>query len=276
MPEAPLPQVDGDARSIHYEVTGDGPAVLLVPGIGAGAQLFGTLPRRFDRAGFRCLTVDPVGVAPSSKLSAPYDFDEAARDLLAILDDADVATCHLVGTSLGAKVALHLAHQQPSRISALVMLGSAAIPSPRGRLINRFYEVLANNLGPAEFAEAIAPFLLGPEFHRRRPQVVKDIIRSTRLDRHRLDLVAAQALALQSWDGTQLAEEIGCPCLCIAGGADSLTTVDEVSATADLMPNARMLLIPESGHSLLLESGQVFDAIVTFLSELTGLSGLSG
>ena len=49
--------------------------------------------------------------------------------------------------------------------------------------------------------------------------------------------------------------------------------MDEVSATADLMRQCRMLLIPESGHSLLLESGQVFDAVVAFLNSLSEPSG---
>ena len=52
------------------------PPVVLIPGIGAGARLFGTLPRRFARHGFPCITFDPVGVAPSSPhpgAASPYD-----------------------------------------------------------------------------------------------------------------------------------------------------------------------------------------------------------
>ncbi|MHC5070971.1 MAG: alpha/beta fold hydrolase [Planctomycetota bacterium] len=214
-----------------------------------------------------------MGVPPSGPLEPPYDFDEAARDLLAVLDKVGLPRCSLVGTSLGAKVALHLAHQQPARIRALVMLGSAAIQTPRDRLINRFYELLARELGPAELAEAIIPFLLGPTFHRRRPQVVKDIIRSVRPDRERQRLMVAQARTLQSWDGSQLAKELACPCLCVAGGEDSLTGVDEVAATVDLMANGRFLLIPHAGHSLLLESGQAFDEVVAFLTEVSGSPG---
>ena len=64
-----------NGRRIHYDVapaegsgseaTAIATPVVLIPGLGGGARMFGTLPRRFARRGFPCITFDPVGVAPS-------------------------------------------------------------------------------------------------------------------------------------------------------------------------------------------------------------------
>jgi pimeloyl-ACP methyl ester carboxylesterase len=63
-----VPTLDRGERRIHHSKDGDGPGVVLVPGLGSGARLFGTLPRRFARHGFTCAAVDPVGLPPSSPL----------------------------------------------------------------------------------------------------------------------------------------------------------------------------------------------------------------
>jgi len=56
-----MPAVERQGRRVHYTLEGEGPGVVLVPGLGSGARLFGTLPRRFARSGFSCAAVDPVG-----------------------------------------------------------------------------------------------------------------------------------------------------------------------------------------------------------------------
>ena len=59
-------EVVRDGRRIHYEVTPARDAdaartpVILVPGLGGGSKVFGTLPRRFARSGYPCITFDPV------------------------------------------------------------------------------------------------------------------------------------------------------------------------------------------------------------------------
>ena len=51
-----MPTLTQSGRVVHYTRDGDGPGVVLVPGLGSGAALFGTLPRRFARAGFTLLS----------------------------------------------------------------------------------------------------------------------------------------------------------------------------------------------------------------------------
>jgi 3-oxoadipate enol-lactonase/4-carboxymuconolactone decarboxylase len=255
-----MPFASRGARSIHYSIAGSGAPLVLVPGLGSGARLFGTLPRRFARAGFRCATFDPVGFAPSSEHAGDYDFEQAARDLLAVLDAAGFARCRLAGTSLGGKVALAATALAPERVDSLVLLASAARVTPRARRVHRFFEIAAEHLPPAEFAETVAPFLFGSTFQRRHAGVVDDIVRALRPDARTRAIMRAQARALQAFDGEPLARAVRCPTLCLAGTEDTLTLAEEVEATAALIPGATYRAIA-AGHSLLLESNDAFTAV---------------
>ncbi len=251
-------------RRVHYVDHGEGAPLILVPGLGGGARAFGTLPRRFARNGFRCLSVDPVGMAPSSELPGRFDFDEAADDVIATLDATGIERCTLVGTSLGGKVALTATHRHPSRVDRLVMLASSAITTQRARRVYRFFEVVADRLNPAEFADAVAPFLFGRTFHHERPAVVDDIVRATRPTSAVRSLMIEQARALQKFDGSAAATSVSVPTLCVAGAEDTLTAIDEIEETQRLFPNARYLKVEGAGHTLLLESPRVFDEVCAF------------
>lgn len=255
-----MPFAERRDRRVHYTVQGDGEVVALIPGLGSGARLFGTLPRRFARAGFSCLTFDPVGFAPSSAHAGDYDFDAAAADVIAVLDAAGVERCRLAGTSLGGKVALRVATLVPDRISRLVLLASSAIVTPRARRVYRFFEVALTQLDNEAFADVVAPFLFGAGFHARAATVVDDIVRAMRPDAATRAVMIAQARALQHFDGVGHARALRCPTLCLAGNEDTLTLPEEVRATADLIAGAEYRMI-DAGHSLLLESSAAFDAV---------------
>jgi len=261
-----MPTLDRGARTIHYTCEGDGPAVILIPGLGSGTRLFGTLPRRFARAGFTCAAVDPVGLPPSSLLpDGLYSFEEAALDVLAVAASLPPPVV-LVGTSLGGKVGLCAAAQPAAPIAGLVMLCSSALSTPRSRRIYRWFELVASEVDPRWLGELTAPFLFGETFLNQRPQVVDDIVRSTRPSPETRTLMRAQALALQAFDGQSLAAAVRHPTLCLAGGEDTLTLPSEVAATAARIAGAQHECFPTAGHSLLLESATAFDRVVTFLN----------
>lgn len=262
-----MPVVDRGGRAIHYTVEGEGPGVVLVPGLGSGARLFGTLPRRFARLGFSCAAVDPVGLAPSGPLPGEvYDFDEAARDVLAVAA-ALPSPCALVGTSLGGKVALRASALAPDRVPTLVMLCSSAVVTARARRVYRMFELLCTQVEASAFPELMAPFLFGSTFHQQRPGVVDDILRSMKPTPESRAFMQRQAAALQRFDGEEDAGRCHARTLCLAGAEDTLTTPQEVEATAARIAGAQCAVVLGAGHSLLLESAAALDQVVAFLRD---------
>lgn len=262
-----MPKLVRAERTVHWTLEGQGPGVVLVPGLGAGARLFGTLPRRFARAGFTCAAVDPVGLPPSGPLpQGAYDFAEAAADVLAVAATLP-APVALVGTSLGGKVALTAAATNSPLVGRLVMLGSSALQTERSQRVYRWFEILATEVDGRWLGELTAPFLFGETFLNQKPGVVDDIVRSTRPSPEVLALMQSQAAALRGFAGEGLCAAVRCPALCLAGAEDLLTLPSEVLATAAAIPGARHQVFEKAGHSLLLESAAAFDAVVAFLRQ---------
>lgn len=263
-----MPTAQRNGRTIHFTREGEGPGVVLIPGLGSGARLFGTLPRRFARAGFTCAAVDPVGLPPSSPLpGGVFDFAAAAHDVLAVAAELPSPVA-LVGTSLGGKVALLAAASNSPHAHKLVMLCSSALQTPRSKRVYRWFELLCTEIDGRWLGDLTAPFLFGDTFQNEKPSVVDDIVRSTKPSAESRAFMKAQAQALQAFDGAGLCPKVQWPTLCLAGGEDVLTLPHEVAATAAQITGAEHECFATAGHSLLLESAAAFDRVVTFVQDL--------
>jgi pimeloyl-ACP methyl ester carboxylesterase len=261
-----MPTVQRDSRTVHFTREGDGPGIVLIPGLGSGARLFGTLPRRFARAGFACAAVDPVGLPPSGPLpNGEYDFEQAAADVLAVAATLP-GPVTLVGTSLGGKVALTAAATagDSGAIGGLVMLCSSALQTPRSRRVYRWFELLCTEVDGRWLGDLTAPFLFGETFQAQRPGVIDDIVRSTKPSPESRVFMRSQCLALQAFDGEARCARVSVPTLCLAGAEDTLTLPSEVAATAARIAGAQHRCLDGAGHSLLLESAVAFDLVVEF------------
>ena len=262
-----MPTIERNGRVIHYTQEGQGRGVVLVPGLGSGAKLFGTLPRRFHKLGFTCAAVDPVGLAPSGPLpDGNYSFDEAAHDVLAVARTLP-QPCALVGTSLGGKVALRAASLDPSSVSALVMLCSSAFATARSKRVYRMFELLCTEVDGAHFGELVAQFLFGSTFLSSRKAVVDDILRGMKPTADSRAFMRSQARALQEFDGANDAAACRARTLCLSGAEDTLTEPRDVEATSHAIQGSRYRCMPDAGHSLLLETAAALDEVAAFLAE---------
>lgn len=113
-----------DGGRLWYEVTGDGPAVIFIhPGLW-DARTWDREFTRFAEAGFRTLRYDVRGYGRSSRpTGAPYAHH---RDLIAVMDAAEVDRTALVGCSMGGGIAIDAALEHPGRVRALAVVASAA------------------------------------------------------------------------------------------------------------------------------------------------------
>ncbi len=97
-----------DGIEIYYEVTGSGEPIIFVHEYAGDFRSWEQQVRYFSRQ-FKCITYNARGYTPST---VPEDVEkysqELARDdLLAVLDDLEIKTSHIVGLSMGAFATLH-------------------------------------------------------------------------------------------------------------------------------------------------------------------------
>ncbi|MGD9902851.1 MAG: alpha/beta fold hydrolase [Vicinamibacterales bacterium] len=123
-----------DGTKIAYEVTGTGPAVMLVPG---GGQTRGSWKDRgyVERLSksFTVITLDLRGTGDSDKPATPgsYALELLLDDLLAVADAAKAERFHVWGYGHGAAIGRYLAARSDRVISA-VLVGTTMGPPVEG------------------------------------------------------------------------------------------------------------------------------------------------
>ena len=109
-------------HAISTMEAGEGPPVLAVHGLGGTKGSFmPTLAALGDR--FRVIAMDLPGFGDSDKpVGAPYDARFFARAVVEVLDELELESAHIVGNSLGGRVALEVGLRDPDRVRRLALL----------------------------------------------------------------------------------------------------------------------------------------------------------
>lgn len=111
---------------------GEGRDVLLLHGLGATKASFFETAAALSRR-YRVHALDLPGFGSSSKpLRAPYDAQWFAEHTLGAMDELGVERAHLVGNSLGGRVAIEIGLAAPERVSGLGLLCPAVAFVRRG------------------------------------------------------------------------------------------------------------------------------------------------
>jgi len=123
--------LDRGAGRIAYDVTGDGPLVVAVPGMGDLRSAYRHLAPALVEAGFRVATMDLRGHGDSDPSFTAYDDPGVASDITALIAHLG-GPALVVGNSMGAAAAVIAAAENPLLVSGLVLIGPFVrdVPAP--------------------------------------------------------------------------------------------------------------------------------------------------
>ncbi len=263
-----------DGLRLEVRVRGTGASLLVLHGFTGRGTSWGTHATAFARR-FRLITVDLPGHGRSA---IPGDASRAsversADDLATILDRAHASPAHVLGYSLGARVALRLAIAHPRVVRRLVLESpSAGIADETQREARRAADAaLADRLE----RDGIEPFVdeweRQPVFasHADLPPARRARLHAERLRNHPAGLAASLRGAGQGSMGPlhgRLAE-VAAPTLVIAGERDTVG-LGRATAIAAGIAGARLVTIPGAGHTPHLETPTRFrELAIAFLEE---------
>lgn len=128
-----------DGATLYYEVEGEGPLLVVLHGFIGSTESFSELSQALRRQ-FRVARLDLLGHGRSDAPEDPlrYGVWEGARDALALIAALGEERGHLLGYSLGGRIALRAALLAPERLrSLLIESGSPGIPSAADRAMRR-------------------------------------------------------------------------------------------------------------------------------------------
>ena len=231
---------------IAYDVAGEGPLVICVPGMGDVRSVFRFLASGLVEAGYRVATMDLRGHGDSDTTFVAYDDVAAGTDVLALAGELG-GPAILVGNSMGAGAATWAAAERPELVAGLVLVGPFVRNAPVGRLaMLGFRAGLLRPWGPAVWNAYYAKLYPG------RPPAD--------LDEHRARIRASLRrpgawLAFAATTHTSHApvearlDEVEAPALVVMGERDP--DFPDPAAEANLIAErlgAEILMVPGSGH----------------------------
>jgi pimeloyl-ACP methyl ester carboxylesterase len=277
-----MPEVEIHGHRVTYQLSGEGPAVVLIHGITSSSRTWRAVMEPLAER-HTVVAPDLLGHGRSGKPRGDYSlgaYASGVRDLLSILG---IANATVVGHSLGGGVAMQFAYQFPERVDRLVLVDSgglgaevslvlraATLPGAElvlpllfspvtrsagratGRVLGRFgLKATANVRGLAEGLDS-----LGDADARRA------FVHTAR------SVIDPRGQRVDARDRLYLSE--GLPTMLIWGGADPIIPLEHGRRAHELMPHSRLEVFPGAGHFPFNDDpGRFVEVLTDFIASTT-------
>lgn len=209
----------------------------------------------------RLIVPDLRGFGGSADPAGPASMAQLADDVAALLDALHVDRAVVCGASMGGYVAQHVAVRHPDRVTGLVLVDTRLeADTPQARAGRADLAAKVGRLGLAILADAMVPRLVsagGPR-HAIASGTLREIIL-------RQPVAAVQAALVALGDRPDMTEplrSLRVPCLLVNGADDVITPPSCLERALEVIPEARLLVLPNAGHLPPLETPEAFNAAI--------------
>jgi len=266
-----MPYVKTNGIRLAYERSGHGPPVLFIMGQAAGGNVWSLYQvPALENAGYEVITFDNRGMPPSDVPPGDYSLDDLVADTAGLIEALDAGPCRVVGTSLGAMVAVELAIRRPDLVTSCVLMAVRA----RADAVRRALSAGESALGrarlqlPAEYEAAVAVLQMFSPSTLDNDAVISDWLavyqrsgarRAAAGGQDAIDLVSDRRAALRA---------VPVPCRVIAFSDDLMCPPQLSAEVATAIPDCDYIEIGSCGHLGYLERpDEVNSAIIEFLDK---------
>lgn len=249
---------------LHYNIAGEGPAVVMLHGGGPGASGWSNYHKNigpFVEAGFQVILLDMPGFNQSDEIVPPIGRGHLnASAIKGLLDGLGIEKAHLVGNSMGGATALTFALDFPERLDRLVLMGPAMVgtsyfqPGPQEgiKLMYRLYrEPTRENFDRMLEAFVYDPSALTTELRDRRWENIQS------RPQHLKNFIAKPS----AWNFSDRLGEIPHRTLVTWGRDDRFVPIDSAFKLLHHMPDAQLYVFPRCGHWAQWEHADDFNRI---------------
>ena len=235
-----------DGARIAVTVQGQGPALLLVTGLGGTARFWAPAAERLE-ASHTVISFDHRAVAASTRGTAPVSVSLLADDCIPVLDAAGVDRTILLGHSLGGAIGQSFAHRHGERLAGLVL--SATWLSPNRFMAELFAArrklLLADPDGYATLATIMG---YPPDWLAENWPVLDAALAGAPRTESAQAAVTERIAALLAFDGRPLLGAYAGPTLVQGVRDDMIVPAFLQHALAAAIPHALTLEFADGGH----------------------------
>ncbi len=248
-----MPDLQLSDVRLHYEISGDGPPLLLLAGmLSDSAAWLPLLPLLEPH--FTLIRPDNRTTGRTVPWDAPVSVTQMADDALALIDHLGHDRVHVAGHSMGGLLGVEVAGLAgPDRVASLTILASAPVRIPRGMAM--FDALLAiRRSGPAGeemWLRALYPWMFRPAFFMD-PGNVPAALEAALAYPHAqsADAMELQLKALAGFRPRVKLNDVACPAQTIFAGHDVLIPNEAAREAFSTIPNVRQHVIDDAGHSI--------------------------
>ena len=247
---------------IWTEQVGEGPAVLLIGGLGDTVESWQfQLEGLADR--YRLTAFDNRGAGRTAMPSGPVSVEIMADDAAGVLRALDIPSAHVAGFSGGSLISQELALRHPELVRSLVLQSTWSVPDTYFRSWGLYVRWLLE-VAPSERAllEAFFLWIYTPRAHN--DGTVDKFIEEVLAFPHKqtTEDVQRHLEAFLDHDTTDRLPQIAAPTLVLAGGRDPTSRPELNRAVAELIPGARFEVMEEEAHQPFQEVPDAWNARV--------------
>jgi len=253
-------RIRANGITMNYELTGEGDCLVLVHGAGDNLRMWYGQAPVFARE-YRVLAYDVRGHGETECPESPVDMPLLAADLRELLRALGIGSASVLGYSMGGRIALQLALDEPSMVRALVLANSGVGLGPRppgaDERRRRLMEMLEH--GDLEtVSEQMTVSSFSPGLKERDPAL---------FERYKSIKVANNAQSFARVWGALMQSpppdvgRLACPVLIVAGENDAFMSLEMARLTQAAIPGSRLEVLP-TGHAAALEAPDEFNRIV--------------
>jgi len=131
-----MPTLKANGINIYYEMSGQGEPILLIGGLGSDVRQYRKAAMSLSK-NHLAITFDNRGAGGSDKPDSPYTIEMMADDTAGLLAGLKIERAHVVGMSLGGRIAMSLALRHPGLVKSLVLTSTFA-SQPKDKLPRRY------------------------------------------------------------------------------------------------------------------------------------------
>jgi pimeloyl-ACP methyl ester carboxylesterase len=258
-----MPYVDNEGALLSYEVSGGGPPLMLIAGTGySGTTWHPDLCRELAED-HTLITFDHRGTGRSGSADDDYTTALFGRDALAVLRAVDAGPAHVLGHSMGGRVAQELYFADPDAVQSMVFAASGAgttepqAVSRVGVPLKAVRSMVTVGLDQYICDKHRANFFTAA-FAAEHPEEVEWLDRAYLDSAPSLDDYLQHIRARQAHGAGARLGAVRVPVLVVVGTADTNVggTGSHVAGAYELcrlVPQARLELIPGARHGFLWE-----------------------
>ena len=256
---------------LYYETHGQGEPLIFVPSTAYSGEVW--KPWQMPLASsLQLIFHDPRGCGRSVPTQNVYTIEQMALDIVALMDHLRIPAAHLIGHSMGGRIALSLAENFPGKVKSLIMAasgsgtagraGSDCVPGLPHRLVYDLVSMGFEKFIYDEIVESDTFFTANYRAsHRREVEAFFKVAWATHA---KLDPFIHLCIARHNFEGTHRLGDVQAPTLVLIGAADTVGSnhMAKAKVLQERIKGAEMKVLSGQSHGFFWQAPEETNAVI--------------